>query len=310
MKTNRRNFLLSGSTVMAATATGMLVNSSTSAAATTTDTSQTVDISWLGGATMLIDFDGHRILTDPTFGEGEQAYFMADPNEMFDLAKGPNARHHARTTPFPGLDLSSVDLMIISHMHEDHFDQLAEKSLPKSLRTIIPTSDAENLAGKGFKNQLVMDWGQSMTITTKNGQITVTAIPAHHSPNPQINAMLGKGNGYWLTFEAGDWRKDIYWTGDTFPTDEVMAAAKTHGTPDILIPHMGAVGTTGPLGQISMGAEQVLQMAGSLGQPNILPIHHSTYPLYLEPVSRLIEQTDFAQTRIDLIAEGSTIAYS
>ncbi|MFV1851926.1 MAG: MBL fold metallo-hydrolase [Thalassospira sp.] len=310
MKTDRRNFLLSGSAVMAATATGMLVNSSTSAAATTGNASQTVDISWLGGATMLIDFDGHRILTDPTFGEGEQAYFMADPNEMFDLAKGPNARDHARTTPFPGLDLSSVDLMIISHMHEDHFDQLAEKSLPKSLRTIVPTNDAENLAGKGFQNQMIMDWGQSTTITTKNGQITVTVIPAHHSPNPQVNAMLGKGNGYWLTFETGDWRKDIYWTGDTFPTDEVMAAVKTHGIPDILIPHMGAVGTTGPLGQISMGAEQVLQMADTLGQPNILPIHHSTYPLYLEPVSRLIEQTDFAQTRIDLIAEGSTIAYS
>ncbi len=310
MKTNRRNFLLSGSAVMAATATGMLANSSTSAASTTTNASQTVDISWLGGATMLIDFDGHRILTDPTFGEGEQAYFMADPNEMFDLARGPNARHHARTTPFPGLDVSSVDLMVISHMHEDHFDQLAEKSLPKSLRTITPINDAENLTSKSFTNQLAMDWGQSTSIATKNGKITITAIPADHSPNPQINAILGKGNGYWLTFEAGNWRKDIYWTGDTFPTDPVMAAVKSHGTPDILIPHMGAVGTTGPLGQISMGAEQVLQMAEALGQPNILPIHHSTYPLYLEPVSRLIEQTDFAQTRIDLIAEGSTIAYN
>lgn len=310
MKTNRRNFLLSGSAVMAASATTVLTGTRTSLAATTTNASQTVAISWLGGATMLIDFDGHRILTDPTLGEGEQAYFMADPNEMFDLTKGPNARHHARTTPFPGLDVSSVDLMMISHMHEDHFDQMAEKSLPKSLRTIIPTNDTENLAGKGFNNQLIMDWGQSTTITTKNGKITITALPADHSPNPQINAILGKGNGYWLTFEIDDWRKDIYWTGDSFPTDTVMTAVKSHGTPDILIPHMGAVGTTGPLGQISMGAEQVLQMAEALGQPNILPIHHSTYPLYLEPVSRLIEQTDFAQTRIDLIAEGSTIAYT
>lgn len=266
-------------------------------------------ISWLGGATMLIKFDDFTILTDPTFGEGKEAYFMPDPNAMFDLKTGPTPRFHARNTPFPGVDVSSIDLMMLSHLHEDHFDQKAEATIPKTLSTILPPADADKLGTKGFTNQIPLDWGVSKTIATDNGKISIRAIPAHHSANPQVSAMLGKGNGYWLRFESGNWKKDVYWTGDTFATEEVLASIRRIGQPDILIPHIGAVGATGPLGLISMGAKEVLELAGLLGNPNVLPIHHSTFPLYLEPASHLIAQADVAHDRIDLIAEGSTIEY-
>ncbi|MDG4720259.1 MULTISPECIES: MBL fold metallo-hydrolase [Thalassospira] len=305
---NRRDFMRSGLGGIAAAAT--IAHSVNAANATAGTDTPALEISWLGAATMLIAFDGFTILTDPIFGEGKETYFMADPNAMFDLKTGPTARYHARTTVFPGIDLSSIDLMMLSHLHEDHFDQKAEATLPKTLPTIVPSADAAKLASKGFSNQTPLDWGDSKSITTPNGKITLTAIPAHHSVNPQVNAMLGKGNGYWLRFESGNWQKDVYWTGDTFATDTVMNAVRNIGRPDIVIPHMGAVGTTGPLGLISMGAEQVLDLSAKLDHPNILPIHHSTLPLYLEPVSRLIEQADFARNRIDLIAEGSTIRYS
>lgn len=304
---NRRDFMRSGLGGIAAAAT--IAHSANAARSTAQMKMPKLEISWLGAATMVITFDGFSILTDPIFGEGKEAYFMADPNVMFDLTTGPTARYHARTTPFPGIDLPSIDLMMLSHLHEDHFDQKAEATLGKNLATIIPPADAAKLASKGFSNQTSLDWGAVKSITTPNGKITLTAIPAHHSLNPHVNTMLGKGNGYWLRFESGTWQKDVYWTGDTFATDSVMDAVRNMGRPDILIPHLGAVGTTGPLGLISMGADQVLDLSAKLDDPNILPIHHSTLPLYLEPVSRLIEQADFARNRIDLIAEGSTIHY-
>ena len=36
-----------------------------------------VDVTWLGGPTMLIAFNGVEILTDPMFGEGHHAYKSA-----------------------------------------------------------------------------------------------------------------------------------------------------------------------------------------------------------------------------------------
>ncbi|WP_260009939.1 hypothetical protein [Leisingera aquaemixtae] len=63
---------------------------------------------WLGGAMLEIEAAGLRILTDPCLGEGAEAFVMGDPNEMFDLSKGPNVKPHARLTPFPGLGARTV----------------------------------------------------------------------------------------------------------------------------------------------------------------------------------------------------------
>ena len=266
-------------------------------------------ITWLGSATMLISCMGLTVLTDPCFGVGETAFVMADPNEMFDLAKGPNIKSHRRLTPFKALEIGSVDHMLLSHMHEDHFDQKAGATLPKTLPTIVPPHDAATLAGKGFINAAVMDWQNSKVIEKENVSLTIKALPAEHSENPEIARLLGKGNGYWLEFRSGDWRKTVYWSGDTFPTQPVLEALKPFGSPDIFIPHMGGVGQTGSLGQISMGASHVMSFAEALNPAKIIPIHHSTYALYLDPIHELASAVAGKRNGLDLVSEGTTVTY-
>ena len=81
------------------------------------------------------------------------------------------------------------------------------------------------------------------------------------------------------------------------------------GQPDVLIPHLGRVGTTGPLGKISMGASDVIDMSSILLPKKVLPIHHSTYSLYLEPISQLVIDSQGKSYGLDLISEGSTVVY-
>ncbi|MGC9403289.1 hypothetical protein [Vibrio genomosp. F10] len=40
-----------------------------------------------------------------------------------------------------------------------------------------------------------------------------------------------------------------------------------------------------------------------------MPIHHSTYALYLEPISVLVDKAQVHDVAVDAIAEGSWISY-
>jgi len=268
-----------------------------------------VALTWVGGATMLIEFNGFKVLTDPALGSGKEAFSMGDPNEMFDLKKGPNTKFFERITKYTDVNLKTIDLVLLSHAHEDHFDQKAQSQLNPELPILLPTADVGKIKEMGFKNIDAINWGETRVFKTGAGQMKVTAINAHHSEKPPIDKILGVGNGYWFEFSQGDWRKTIYWTGDTFPTSDVVAAVKKLGKPDILIPNMGGVGTTGPLGKISMNAKDVMKLSSEVLPKKILPIHHSTYPLYLEPISNFVAEMQSQKIPLDLISEGSTLIY-
>ncbi|HEY9080739.1 MBL fold metallo-hydrolase [Magnetovibrio sp.] len=268
-----------------------------------------VQVKWFGGATMAISFNDLTILTDPTFGDGLHAFTMGDPNEMFDLNVGPTVKTFARLSPFPGARPTDYDVVLLSHAHEDHFDQTAQAQIPETKPFITPQSDREKVFAMGFAKVKGLAWHESYSFNAGAGRVTITALKAHHTHNRQLDPILGVGNGYWLEFSQGDWRRTLYWTGDSFPTPDVVQSLKDLGKPDILIPNMGGVGTSGPLGKISMGADDVIELAGQVSPRKILPIHHSTYRLYLEPISRFVVQSAGQPYDLDLVSPGTTVMY-
>ncbi len=269
-----------------------------------------VNIQWLGGPSMLIEFNGMQILTDPMLGEGDRAFTMADPNEMFDLKKGPSIRFHRRLTALPHIDLTSLDLILLSHAHEDHFDQKAQSTLTKSLPFILPIDDVKKVKEAGFTRLNALQTGETKTYTAGQGQIHITAIPADHTDNKALEPLLGHGLGYLIKFIEGKQQFTLYWTGDSLATPGVMNTVKALGEIDLLVPNMGRVGTTGPLGKISMGASDVITLANTLKVKKVFPIHHSSYELYLEPISELSRLARNQTWGLDILSEGSTLSYS
>lgn len=143
----------------------------------------------------------------------------------------------------------------------------------------FPASDLNLLKSLGFRNIKPLTWPEKCEYQEGNYQVAITSIPAFHTENHKLTALLGDGNGYLFEFNHGNWQKTLYWMGDTFLTPALQDKVKAHGQIDILVPHLGRVGTSGPLGQISMGAKEVIEAVKILTPTHVLPIHHSTYEL-------------------------------
>jgi len=248
-----------------------------------------ITIRWLGGATMEITVGEIRFLTDPCFGEGPRAFQMADPNEKFDPAQGPTISPHARLTPFPGLSSDKFDAVLLSHGHEDHFDELARLWLGDNFPLICPVHDAQQMIGYGL-DVMPLDHGSGFEIERGNSHVKITAIPAIHSTSPSIADFIGRGNGYFLEARVAEKTRNIYWTGDTFMVEEIRHALSNLPAPGLFIPHLGAVGRTGTFGQLSLNAKQAIHGARTIGAGHVLPIHHSTFSLYQEPVEAIITE--------------------
>ncbi len=267
-----------------------------------------ISVRWLGAAMLEVDLGGVRFLTDPCYGEGPEAFQMGDPNEMFDLSKGPTVKMHARLTPFPGTALRDYDAVLLSHAHEDHFDQKAQSIIAGQGPVICSAFDATILKGKGVASEPLAH-GQTREFTRGSTRVRVTAIPAIHSQAPGVSDILGMGNGYWIEATLNGRTRHIYWAGDTFMTGPVWAALEKRPTPDLFIPHIGAVGTTGPLGQLSMNGQEAVDFSERLKAERVLPIHHSTYELYLEPVSKMVEahRASRAVSELNVLNEGAVL---
>lgn len=301
---DRRSFMKRSAGIIA------LGGTASAAQATNTPSEQgapAVKVTWLGASSLQVEFRGYTLLADPCFGEGEEAFTMGDPNEMFDLATGPNIKTFTRYTPLRRAKLRTPNSVILSHAHEDHLDQAAAHELPSDIPFILPPHDVAKISGFGFTGLDPMDWGDTRTIADGNSKIEITALPAFHSETPEIAEILGKGNGYWITFSEGAWSRSIYWTGDTFGTQQVIETTAAMGTPDLMIAHVGGVGTTGSLGKISMNAEDLLPFVAAILPKQILPVHHTTYNLFLEPIAELMAHNKDGAIPLDVMASGSTL---
>jgi L-ascorbate metabolism protein UlaG (beta-lactamase superfamily) len=262
-----------------------------------------VKITWVGGPTAEIVFGDFVVLTDPMLGAD---FAMGDPNDTTDYT---TVRRHRRLTPFRRPDLSAVDVVVLSHTHEDHFDQQAWVEVGPETPIILPVADRDTVSARGFRALTPLRWGESLEFRSTAGHVSITAVAARHSRDRKIADSLGQGNGYWFEFTAGEWKRTLYWTGDTMPTEDVVEAVRARGRPDVMLAHAGGVGRTGPFGQISMGASDVIELATRIEAGIVLPIHHSTYDFYKEPISELVDRSRGSPFRLDMPGAGESVVY-
>ena len=227
----------------------------------------------VGGPTVLVELDGWRILTDPTFDP---------PGRRYTFGWGTSSRK----TVGPAVaveDVGPVDVVLLSHDHHaDNLDDLGRTLLTAASFVVTTEPGAGRLrAGnvRGLAN------GASTTLESPGRPaLRVTATPCRHGPRFS-RPIAGKVIGFALGVGDAE-RKALWMTGDTVLYDELRTVAGSLDVDTALV-HLGGVrfGFTGPV-RYSMIASEAVELLGLL-QPRVaIPVHYEGWSHFREPQSR------------------------
>jgi L-ascorbate metabolism protein UlaG (beta-lactamase superfamily) len=211
-------------------------------------------ITLIGGPTALIEIDGFRLVTDPTFD---------DPGEY----KLPHVT--LKKTSRPALtaeQVAAVDAVLLSHdQHADNFDH-AGKTFAMQAPHLFTTVAGANRLGGGAEG---LAPGDTKVLTRPNGAaLTITATPARHGP-AGIEPLSGDVIGFVVAPAAG---RPIYITGDTVWYDGVADVARRF-RPAIVLLFAGAAKTRGAF-HLTMSANDALDTAHAFTDATIVPVHY------------------------------------
>jgi L-ascorbate metabolism protein UlaG (beta-lactamase superfamily) len=202
-------------------------------------------ITWLGHATVLIELDGVRLLTDPVLGR-RVGPLVRVSGEAVDAAA-----------------LAPIDSVLLSHLHADHADLGSLRRLHAPV--IAPSGAGDWLRGAGIEVVREVSAGTEVSV----GDVGVTAIPALHDDRRRPLGRHADPVGFVAHGPLG-----VYFAGDT---DLFEGMRELRGTVDVaLLPVWG----WGPsVGEGHLDPQRAAQAAAMIGPKLAIPIHWGTFAL-------------------------------
>jgi L-ascorbate metabolism protein UlaG (beta-lactamase superfamily) len=212
-------------------------------------------ITLIGGPTALIEIDGFRLLTDPTF-DSPGAYQL--PHVKLEKLSGPAL----------GVDaIGEVDAVLLSHdQHADNLDHTGKDFLPKAKRVLTTVAGAKRLGGHA---EGLAPWATTELTGRSGHSLTVTATPARHGP-AGIEPLSGDVIGFVVT-PARTGSRPVYISGDTVWYDGVAEVARRFKA-GVVLPFAGAAQTRGPF-HLTMDTNDTIETARAFPDAVIVPLH-------------------------------------
>jgi L-ascorbate metabolism protein UlaG (beta-lactamase superfamily) len=235
-----------------------------------------ITLAWLGHATVLINFFGVKILTDPVL-------FPRIGIRLPGFTIGPK-RLTAPALEFH--ELPKIDLVLLSHAHFDHFDLRTLRCFDQDTSVVTARATSDLLKRTHFRDVTELDWGEGKTLATAAGEIDISAFAVKHWGARKRHDDYRGYNGYLLERNA----RRIIFAGDTAMTESFEELSR-YGQIDLAIMSIGAYK---PWIRSHCTPEQAIEMADAAGARFIMPVHHQTFRLSFEPFREPIERFEAA----------------
>jgi L-ascorbate metabolism protein UlaG (beta-lactamase superfamily) len=255
---------------------------------------------FVGTATTLIRFGGFTLLTDPNFlHRGDEVH----------LGYGL----HATRLTDPALDLDNLpplDLVVLSHVHEDHFDRLVQQRLPRHLPIVTTADAARALRRLGFHQARELSTWDSWSFRREDVRLRITAVPAQHTPLRAMQPLLPRVMGSVLTFSRTETDTPllrIYVSGDTLMHEALRDIPRRFPDLDLGLFHLGGTRIFGVM--LTMDATQGVDALQLIAPQVGVPIHYDDYDVFKSPLSEFQQAVQAAGLthRVRYLARGESL---
>ncbi len=251
-----------------------------------------ITFKWIGAPTWILQVDDLKIACDP----------VLCPKDTLQIH--PYFKVKRRTAPqFVEKDFSAIDFWLLTHQHEDHIDAYGVTKIDPNSKVFSHHNLKKWLKLIYAKNVTFLPWGKVSTYTKNDLQVAIEAIPCVHASNFIAAKLAGGVNGYWVTIKKGKNTLNIYVTGDTVAHTKVKKFLNGRKA-DILIPNVGGGGLNKFGGPYTFTAETLKDIVATIQPSAILPVHHTSFSIYKDPIQNLYDWND---ERILQFDEGDTI---
>ena len=208
-----------------------------------------IAITWVGHATVLLEVDGFRVITDPILTS--------------------RVVHLRRRVAVPAIE--PVDAVLISHLHMDHLHLRSLHKVSNGARAIAPAGSAKLFRSLGVTQLDEVVAGDVVTLraaTANTPAIELRVVPADHSnargPHSSIVAEP-------VGFIVGTGGRSVYFAGDTDLFEQM------HDFPAIDVALLPIWGWGPTLGDRHLDPGRAATATHWISPRHVVPIHWGTY---------------------------------
>ncbi|MFL1897233.1 MBL fold metallo-hydrolase [Aquimarina sp. 2-A2] len=210
-------------------------------------------IQLIRNATLKIEYAGTTILLDP----------MLSAKGAFESFAGIQKNPISELPVTVEEVLEGIDLVLVTHTHEDHFDEVAKERLPKDIPLFCQPPDLAKMKKFGFTKAEEIE----SEIVWK--EITITRTGGKHGSG-EIVKHMGAVSGFVLQAEG---EPTLYIIGDSIWVDEVEQTI-TNYSPQVIVTNSGGAFIPGhEKNLILMNEADTMQVLKKAGEAQVIAVH-------------------------------------
>ncbi len=222
-----------------------------------------VQVTWIGHSSFLVQVDGLNILTDPVFSRRVSPFRWIGPR---------------RLAP-PGLpfeDLPRIDAVLLSHNHYDHMDQRTLIRLGDRVRYFVPLGHRRLLASWGLFRVSELDWWETSTL----GPMLIRAVPARHNSN---RTPFDGDRALWAGWIMETKKGCLYFAGDTGYGPHFREISVRRGPIRLALLPIGAYAPRSIVREVHMDPAEAVLAHLDLKAESSVAMHWGTFALSPSP---------------------------